>query len=322
MNGFLPRHLHPFGQLLLLLALMVGGACVGLFAVYAFATLGLGLPATDVTTALARPADFPRGWSLAMGSQGLLLLGAFGGAALALPLLLGWRWGAYFSPRPLVAGWVPLAAALLIVIVLPAMSVLIAWNAGAHFPDFMGGFEQWARAKEEQARVVTTYLTRFSTVGRLLVGLLVIGVVPAVAEELVFRGVVQRNLVRWTQSRHAGVWLAAAVFSAIHVQFFGFVPRFVLGLLLGYLYEWSGNILVPMAAHFTQNAFQLLLVYLAQHGGFGWGFDPDSTEALPLPLVAVSVVGSAALLWLLHRRLAAEPTQMLTLSHDGIERLN
>ena len=318
MNGFLPRRLHPAAQLLLLVVLMLAGACVGLFLVFAFATLGLGLSATDVTTALARPADYPQGWSLAMGSQGLLLLCAFGGAALALARLLGWRWGAYFSPRPLVVGWAPLAAAALIIIVLPAMSVLIAWNANVQFPDFMGGFAQWARDKEEQARVLTAYLTRFTTVGRLLVGLLVIGVVPAVAEELVFRGVVQRNLVRWTQSRHAGIWLAAAVFSAIHVQFFGFVPRFVLGLVLGYLYEWSGNILVPMAAHFTQNAFQLLMVYLSQHGGFGWGFDPDSTEALPLPLVAVSVVGSVALLWLLHRRLAIGPQQMLTLSHDGV----
>ncbi|MEJ7662013.1 MAG: CPBP family intramembrane glutamic endopeptidase [Hymenobacter sp.] len=117
------------------------------------------------------------------------------------------------------------------------------------------GFELWARDNEDRAAGLTKFLTDFHSPGRLLVGLVVIAIVPAVAEELVFRGGVQRNLVAWFGSRHVGVWLAAAIFSAIHVQFFGFVPRFVLGLVLGYLYEWSGNILVSMAAHFTQNAF-------------------------------------------------------------------
>jgi membrane protease YdiL (CAAX protease family) len=103
--------------------------------------------------------------------------------------------------------------------------------------------------------------------------------------------VVQRNLVRWTGSRTAGVWLAAAIFSAIHVEFFGFVPRLLLGLVLGYLYEWSGNILLPMAAHFTQNALQLVLLYVAQHRAMVPAvLDPDANVALPWPLVAFSVV--------------------------------
>jgi hypothetical protein len=94
----------------------------------------------------------------------------------------------------------------------------------------------------------------------------------------------------------------------------------VLGLVLGYLYEWSGNILVPMAAHFTQNAFQLLLVYLTQRGQFGWGFDPDSNEALPWPLVVLSAVLTAGLLYVLRQRMApAAPTQMLTLGRDGVQ---
>ena len=109
MNGFLPRHLHPFGQLLLLVALMVAGACVGLFAVYAFATLGLGLPAIDVTTALARPADFPQGWSLAMGSQGRCccarLVGRGAGAAVGVGLALGVRISARARWRPAGHRW-------------------------------------------------------------------------------------------------------------------------------------------------------------------------------------------------------------------------
>jgi len=142
--------------------------------------------------------------------------------------------------------------------------------------------------REDRAAGLTKFLTQFNSAGRFWVGVVVIAIVPAVSEELVFRGVIQKNLVRWF-SPHVGVWLGAAIFSAIHFQFFGFVPRFVLGLALGYLYLWSGNILVSMAAHFTQNAFQLLILYLTQRGQFGWGFDPDANEALPWPLVLLSV---------------------------------
>jgi hypothetical protein len=101
------------------------------------------------------------------------------------------------------------------------------------------------------------------------------------------------------------------------------VPRFVLGLVLGYLYEWSGNILVPMAAHFAQNGFQLVLLYIQQRQWSATAFDPDSTEALPWPLMLLSLVFCAALLWVLRRHMQAPqadalPTKMHTLSGGGI----
>ncbi len=312
MKGFLRPTLHPGLQLLALTGLMIAGLCVGSFLAMAAAALFFGLNTAEVSAAMTNPTAHPNAWGLLMAYEGLALAGLGAGAAL-LPLLLGIGWADYFAPsRPAQARQV-LGAMVLIVCIIPLISAAVAWNAGVHFPAALHDFEGWARAKEDQAAVLTQYLTRFPTVGRLLVGLLVVAVVPAVAEELTFRGVVQRNLVQWLGSRHAGVWLAAAIFSAIHVQFFGFVPRFLLGLVLGYLYEWSGNIAVPMAAHFTQNALQLVLVYLAQHGLLGWGFDPDSTEALPWSWVLASGVASAALLWVLSRRVPPR-----TLSRAGV----
>lgn len=318
MKGFLPRTLHPIWQVLLLLLLMLTGACIGAFIAAQFATLAYGLSAMQWSQMMSQPSPQPHAWLLMMLFQGLSLAGVGAGAA-GLPWLLGYRWAEYFAPRRLGAGWWPLGAAALIIVILPLMSGLIAWNAGAHFPAFLYDFETWARAKEDQAAVLTKFLTNFNSIGRLLVGFVVIALVPAVAEELVFRGVIQRNLVRWFGSRHVGVWLAAAIFSAIHMQFFGFIPRFVLGLVLGYLYEWSGNILVPMAAHFTQNAFQLVLLYVGQSGYFGWDFDADSNEALPWPLVALSAVLTGGLLWWLQQRMEpTAPHQMLTLSSEGV----
>ena len=322
MKGFLPRTLHPGLQILLLLALMVAGACVGYAIVFAWARVGFGLSMPEMGGVLANPITSPQGWGVLMMAQGVLLFAALAGGALALASALGYGWADYFSPRRLGAGWWLLAAAALIVVILPFMSTLIAWNAGAHFPAFLHDFEVWARTSEDRATVLTKFLTRFNSASRFWVGVVVIALVPAIAEELVFRGVIQKNLVRWF-SPHVGVWLGAAIFSAIHFQFFGFVPRFVLGLVLGYLYFWSGNILVSMAAHFTQNAFQLLIIYLTQRGQFGWGFDPDATDALPWTLVVPSVLLTAGLLYFLHQRMTAPaaPTTMLTLSSEGIRRV-
>ncbi len=321
MKGFPPRALHPGLQVLLLLALMVAGGCVGYAVLFAWARLGFNVRPDQISKVMTYPAAYPQGWGLLMMAQGVILFCAGTGGALALASTLGYGWAAYFNPRRLGTGWWLLAAGALIIVIMPAMSGVIAWNAGVHFPGSLHGFELWARASEDRAQGLTKFLTTFNSTGRFVVATVVIALVPAVSEELVFRGVIQKNLVRWF-SPHVGVWLGAAIFSAIHFQFFGFVPRFLLGLVLGYLYLWSGNILVSMAAHFTQNAFQLLLIYLAQHGRFGWGFDPDSNQALPLGLVIPSVLLTAGLLYFLHQRmrLAAGPTQMLTLSRAGVAR--
>ncbi|WP_201982677.1 CPBP family intramembrane glutamic endopeptidase [Hymenobacter rubidus] len=319
MKGFLPRTLHPGLQILLLLAFMVAGACVGYAVIFAWVLAGFGLSLPTMQKVIQNPTAYPQGWNLLMMMQGVLLFTALTGGALGLASALGIGWADYFSPRRLGAGWWLLAVAALIIVTLPFMSTLIAWNAGAHFPAAFHEFEVWARASEDKAAFLTKFLTKFNSGTRFLIGVVVIALVPAISEELVFRGVIQKNLVRWF-SPHVGVWLGAAIFSAIHFQFFGFVPRFVLGLVLGYLYLWSGNILVSMVAHFTQNAFQLLMLFLAQRGQFGWGFDPDSNEALPWTLVIPSALLTAGLLYFLHQRFTAPapPTTMLTLSSEGV----
>jgi len=304
MNSLSARSMHPLVQILLMLGLAIAGLCVGSFLGLAGASLGFGVPLTQLAGLAANPALVPSGWYALMLMQGLQLAGAGAGAAL-LPLVLRQGVGRYFAPRPLREAWWLAAVAVLVICLLPVLSPIIAWNAGVHFPSFLQDFEHWARAEEDRLADLTKSLMQFPTAGRLAVGLLVVGVVPALAEEVVFRGVLQPNLVRWFGSRHVGVWLTAAVFSAIHVQFFGFVPRMLLGLLLGYLYEWSGNILVPMAAHFTNNAFQLVLVYLAQHGLLATAFDPDATPVLPWPTIGGAALLGAALLYLLHQRMAA-----------------
>lgn len=156
------------------------------------------------------------------------------------------------------------ATILVVVLFMIPNSFFIEWNSNLSMPDFLKGFESWAREKEDIAAELTTYLTQFDTFGHFVLAFFVIAVLPGIGEELVFRGMLQPELQRATGNIHAAIWISAILFSAIHLQFFGFVPRMLLGVMFGYLYYWSGNIIIPMLAHFVNNGFSILMVYLYQ----------------------------------------------------------
>ena len=93
---------------------------------------------------------------------------------------------------------------------------------------------------------------------------------------------------------HVAIWVSAFLFSAIHLQFFGFVPRLLLGVLFGYIYYWSGNLLYPVLAHFINNGFTLVMLYLYQIGITE--MDIENTESVPVMVVLVSVILTFGLL--------------------------
>lgn len=180
-----------------------------------------------------------------------------------------------------------------------AISPISEWNAQVDFPEFLGGFERWARQEENRLMRLTELLTGFDTVGGLIVGLIVIAVLPAIGEELAFRGMIQKELWRGTGNIHVAIWASAFIFSAIHMQFFGFLPRLLLGALFGYLYYWSGNLIVPIVAHFVNNAFGVILIYLANIKVID--VDWTETEAAPWSWVIVCSVIAVLLLVQLKR---------------------
>src|SRR5690606_21183338 len=103
-------------------------------------------------------------------------------------------------------------------------------------------------------------------IGELILGILVIGVLAGIGEEYLFRGILQPKLHIYTGNAHAGIWLAAFIFSAIHFQFYGFLPRLMLGALFGYLYYYSGSLVYPIIAHILNNVFTVVAVYLSKLG--------------------------------------------------------
>jgi len=152
-------------------------------------------------------------------------------------------------------------------------SVFMEWNSNINLPD--GPFEDWVRNTEDRAAELTKYMTSFSTGWEYLIGVIVIAVLAAVGEEVVFRGMLQPELQKGLKNIHAGIWISAIFFSAFHLQFYGFVPRVLLGALFGYLYYWSGNLIVPMFAHFINNFFAVTVIYMGMEDLTGTeGKDP------------------------------------------------
>ena len=212
----------------------------------------------------------------------------------------------FFPPqhRPLFALFLVMAIGLTFMI---AISPLVEWNMNIKFPEFLKGFESWARDAEDKTAQLTKVMTSFESTGDLIIGLIVIALLPAIGEELVFRGMFQNEFVRGTGNIHLSIWLSAIIFSAIHFQFYGFLPRLLLGALFGYLYYWSGTLLVPMFAHFVNNAFGVTMIYLYRQKITELNVE-DNTAA-PLQYVILNAALTAGLLYYIWRHYQQLPKQ-------------
>lgn len=158
----------------------------------------------------------------------------------------------------------------------------------------------WAVEQEELINTTIEHLLYVQSTPDLLFNLLTIAILPAIGEELLFRGIIQTNIEKGVKNPHIAIWLTALIFSFIHFQFQGFIPRVLLGALLGYLFVWSHNLWLPIIAHLIYNASQILLQYGHQKGVLG--MDLNEIETVPIWLVALSIGGMIGLGWLLYNR--------------------
>jgi uncharacterized protein len=163
----------------------------------------------------------------------------------------------------------PLSSLLVIALIffaLPVINFTGELNNQMHFPEWASGVEDWMKNAEERAEELTKAFLKVENIGGLMFNLFMIALLPAIGEELLFRGVIQRIFTEWTRSHHWGIWISAILFSALHIQFYGFIPRMLLGVLFGYLLVWSGSIWLPIIAHFFNNAFAVIAMYLIDRG--------------------------------------------------------
>lgn len=150
---------------------------------------------------------------------------------------------------------------LLMFFVAPFINLINEINRNMSFPDWLAGVEEWMKNSEENAAKITEVFLNVTTIGGLAFNIFMVALLPAVGEELLFRGVIQKIFTRMTRSHHWGIWISAILFSALHLQFYGFVPRVLLGALFGYLLVWSGSMWLPIIAHFLNNAIAVIGMY-------------------------------------------------------------
>jgi hypothetical protein len=188
------------------------------------------------------------------------------GLFIVPPFILGWLFHGSFSEYLSLNKTVNFASVLLVLLLSFAASPFINFigemNANMHLPEWLSGVETWMKNAEENAAEITEAFLKVENLGGLFFNVFMVAVLPAVGEELLFRGVIQRIFINWTKSIHWGIWISAILFSALHMQFYGFIPRMFLGVLFGYLLVWSGSMWLPIIAHFLNNAIAVVGMYL------------------------------------------------------------
>ncbi|CAK7053512.1 MAG: hypothetical protein PETM_02258 [Petrimonas sp.] len=165
----------------------------------------------------------------------------------------------------------------------PAIAVIAQWNEQIVLPDSLTGVENWMRQMEDAAKDVTDLFLSGETLSDLFLNLLIIAAAAAFVEELFFRGALQQLIEKWLRNGHVAVWTAAFIFSAIHLQFYGFLPRLVMGAVLGYLFLYSRNLWIPMLYHFVNNAAVVVITYF-------WGESNFLEQLEDKPLTWVSFI--------------------------------
>ncbi|HEY8783757.1 MAG TPA: CPBP family intramembrane glutamic endopeptidase [Mucilaginibacter sp.] len=220
--------------------------------------------------------------------------------------------GDYIKPT-LRFSWVLIILILAIMFISnPIIELLSNINQKMQLPHFLNSLQKWMEDSENGAQKATEVFLRMDTIWDMILNLLFIGLLTAIAEEFMFRGVLQTIFFRLTKNTHAAVWITAILFSAFHMQFFGFLPRLMLGVLFGYFVAWSGSIWPAVWAHFLNNGTAVVAVYLYQRKVIK--VNPDDQHLFSSGVFLFSLVIMLFLLFL-YRKASFEKKQIFTDHH-------
>lgn len=282
---------NRFVQILIFLALIVGCMVVAsvLGVVVASIFYGFGIPAN----ALDQAAYYRILQSF--GSVGTFML-----PPLFFSYLSERKWFSYNRMNKAPGYTMSNIVIVMSLVLLPIVWILADWNEGWKLPEALAGLDEWMRRMDEQNSELVKLMSRDSRIGILLINIFVMAMLPAVGEELMFRGTVQPFLQKWTKSPHWAIWITAFIFSAIHFQISGFIPRMLIGAYLGYLCYWSGSLWLPILAHFMHNSMSILSDFIMSRRGF----DVDNLNYTDihgwkyiLGVAIILAIGGIYLLW-------------------------
>ena len=272
-------NLPPFQKLLFVIGIMFLSSFVFFVASFAVARFYYGINLfsnPDILNDLNNP-DVIRSLKVLQvlsGGLGLFIIPAFAAAY-------------FFDNAPAAYLRLKKSAALisifLIVLILffsmPFINWMVDINSSLQLPSAFSSLELWMKNSEEEAARLTEAFLQGDSIASLASNLFIVALLPALGEELFFRGILQKLFSQITKNNHIAILITATLFSAFHLQFYGFLPRMVLGVFLGYLLVWSGSLWLPIFAHFINNGAAVVLMFLQQQNKIS--FDPETVGTSP-----------------------------------------
>lgn len=236
------------------------------------------------------------------------------GTFLLPPIFCAWIWDADHKPLRWLhldqgANWQTFLLAIAIMIcAIPGINLLADLNSRVVLPESLAHLEQIFKQQEEAAAELTKRFLEADNIGTLLINIGLMALLPALAEELSFRGTLQQvlspnPLTTNPLTPHIAIWITAFIFSAIHMQFYGFIPRMLMGAMFGYIFVWTGSLWVPVVMHFTNNGIAVLAYYFIGEDMVGKNYADTIGAGTTWWLGVISLLTVGVLLWITFRGL-------------------
>ncbi|MCD4698905.1 MAG: CPBP family intramembrane metalloprotease [Bacteroidales bacterium] len=209
--------------------------------------------------------------------------------------------GRYLKLTERLNGPVFIISLMILLVSIPAINYLVELNEQMSLPALFRGIEDWMRESEDKTNQLADAFLNTKAFSGFLVNMLIIALLAAVGEELLFRGVFLRLIFEGSRNIHLAIFISAFLFSALHLQFYGFLPRLIIGMIFGYIYYWSANLWIPIILHFVFNGISVSAAYLYETGRITEDVESFGTSENVLVIV-MSFGLAVGLLYLLYRR--------------------
>ncbi|NNM16404.1 MAG: CPBP family intramembrane metalloprotease [Bacteroidia bacterium] len=193
-----------------------------------------------------------------------------------------------------------LLTVLIIIFSIPLINLLVELNNNISVPEFAKRLENWFYAmQEEQGNAIEAFMV-MDNISSLLLNVFMVGVVAAVCEEVLFRGVIQKIFAS-ALNKHVAIWITAFLFSAIHLQLYNFIPIMLLGAMFGYMLVWSGSLWVPIIAHFIHNTAVVVSAFVIDKMDIRIEQEMIGVKPEHIPMIISSAILVAFILYYMYK---------------------
>jgi membrane protease YdiL (CAAX protease family) len=235
------------------------------------------------------PSEYPQGVLALKLNQGLISIAIFIVPAILFSRSINQNPVHFLHLKHKTRIYNYLFIIILIISAIPVASWLLELNQNLHLPNSLKEFEAYLRGDEAFSKLQSEAFVRANGIGQLVLNIFIVAVIPAIAEEIFFRGCLQNFVRMCFYNLHVSVIFTAIIFSAIHGDYFGFLPRFMFGVVLGYAFAYSGNIWVTVLGHFLNNTITILAFYISEKHPEIEYFKDDYN--FPIYLIAIAAIG-------------------------------